>query len=171
MYTAIIAPFVLWAIFTGLAYQAYSQSKGSKPSSSHLAMISTDQVYPTTHFGFSQAIVSDGIIYTSGQVGWDKNYNLPKIESESSLFETQVKQSFLNIEQILKAGNSSMNQVIMLRFYVKDLDDAKRIIIGRYLKNFYPTHYKPATSLLGVAQLAQKGLFIEIEAIAKTKNH
>lgn len=171
MYTAIIAPFVLWAIFTGLAYQAYSQSKNSKSSTNHLAMITTDQVYLTAHFGFSQAIISDGIIYTSGQVGWDKNYILPKETGNTSYFEAQVRQSFLNVEQILKAGNSGMSQVIMLRFFVKDLDDAKRIIIGRFLKNIYPTHYKPATSLIGVAQLAQKGLFIEIEAIAKTKNH
>jgi len=170
MYTAILAPFVIWVIFTGLAYQTYGQSKVSNPSSTQITMIETDQVYTTQRFGFSQAVVHNGIIYTSGQVGWDTNYQLSTYEGENQSFEAQVRQSFLNVEQILKAGNSDMNRVIMLRFYVKELNDVKRTIVGRYLKNFYPTHYKPVTTLIGVACLAQTHLLIEIEAIAKVKN-
>lgn len=158
----IIFILLLVILVIGLAYKE-SSKKMAQPIV-HNQMIMTEQVYSTHHLGFSQAIVASNFIFTSGQVGWDIHYQCTDYQS----FEIQTKQSFLNIEEILKAGNSSMNQVVLLRLYVKDLDEKKRKTVNKYLHSFYPTFYKPATSLIGVANLAQQDLLIEIEAIAQT---
>jgi enamine deaminase RidA (YjgF/YER057c/UK114 family) len=128
-----------------------------------LQMINTEDVYQTEKFGFSQAIRSDDLLFLSGQVGWDTTYEL----TGDKLFEDQLKQSFINVEELVCAGGSTTNGIIFLRFYVKQLDDTKRGLIGRYIKQYYPEKYKPATTLIGVESLARKELLIEIEGIAK----
>jgi enamine deaminase RidA (YjgF/YER057c/UK114 family) len=131
--------------------------------SNGIKMIETTDVYKTKSFGFSQAIVVNGLLFSSGQVGWDSSYQL----TGERQFEDQVKQSFINIDKIVSAGNSSISDIIFLRFYVKGLDDSKRDIIGVYVKKYFTTDYKPATTLIGVETLARNDLMIEIEVIAK----
>ena len=50
------------------------------------------------------------------------------------------------------------------------MSSVKRIDVGEIIKQHYPTIYKPASSLIGVATLAREDLLVEIEIIAKTKN-
>lgn len=128
-----------------------------------MEMIKTSDVYQTHPFGFSQGIVANGFLYSSGQVGWTTDFQIP----EDGSFEAQLNQSLLNIANIVKAGGSSMAEVVLLRFYVKQLDSTKRILIGTYLQKYFPNDYKPATTLLGIETLAQENLLIEIEVIAK----
>ncbi len=127
-------------------------------------MIAANNVYGTSQFGFSQAITANGLLFTSGQVGWNKNYELTGTGS----FKEQVEQSFINVKNVIEHGNSSINNVILIRLYVKDLNEEKRNIIGKQLSRYYPTAYKPATTLIGIQALARADLLIEIEAIAKT---
>lgn len=132
---------------------------------SSVKMIETQDVYKTKSFGFSQAIVVNGLLFASGQVGWDTSYQL----TGKRQFEDQVKQCFINIDKIVSAGGSTINDIIFLRFYVKELDDSKRGLVGDYVRKYFTTDYKPATTLIGVETLARNDLMIEIEVIAKVK--
>jgi enamine deaminase RidA (YjgF/YER057c/UK114 family) len=77
-----------------------------------LKMIEIDSIYKTRQFGFSQTIEANGFLFASGQVGWGKTYKL----TGQMLFENQVKQSFINVKQVVEVGNSSLNKVVHIRF-------------------------------------------------------
>lgn len=125
-------------------------------------MIESEQVYTTSAFGFSQAVPSNNLLFLSGQVGWDTDYNLTGDKG----FEAQVKKTFENIERILEKGESNISNIVSMRIYVKQLSTEKRIIVGQYLKQYFSGEYKPSTSLIGITTLAREDLLIEIEAIA-----
>jgi 2-iminobutanoate/2-iminopropanoate deaminase len=129
-------------------------------------MIDTDSIYKTTNLGFSQAILANGIIYTSGIVGWDKNYKL----TGNGDFAEQAKQCFENLELLLANKNSSMQNVIHLRLFVTEMSEANKSIIANLLKIHFPNSYKPATTLLCVKALARENLKIEIESISNITN-
>lgn len=125
-------------------------------------IVATDSVYATQSLGFSQAIIANGFVFTSGQVGWDVNYAL--IGNKG--FESQANQCFKNIELILSEAKSSMEKVVHLRFFVTEMTDKNKKIIGGLLKKYFPNAYQPTTTLVCVKALAREELMIEIEAIA-----
>jgi 2-iminobutanoate/2-iminopropanoate deaminase len=129
-------------------------------------MINTDKIYKTRDLGFSQAVLSNGIIYTSGIVGWDSTYHLTGRGS----FEEQAKQCFANLELLLSNANSSMQKVIHLRLYVTEISEMNKSAIANLIKMYFPDTYKPATTLLCVKALARENLKIEIESISNTNN-
>ncbi len=132
---------------------------------SKIISLETSEVYKTQELGFSQANIVEGILFTSGQVGWDTDYKLTGDKS----FNEQLKQTFVNLENILQKGNCTFDNVILIRFYVKDLNNSKRTEIGEIIKKYFPNTYKPNSTLIGVAELARKNLLVEIEIIAKIK--
>jgi 2-iminobutanoate/2-iminopropanoate deaminase len=144
---------LIYLIMTASFFEAKSQT------------IQTDSVYQTLNLGFSQAITSNGIVYTSGIVGWDTHYKL----TGNGNFEDQSKQCFKNLENILEATNSSMVEVIHIRIYVTEMTEENKLIITNILKLYYPTVYKPATTLLCIKSLARDNLKIEIESVSNIK--
>ena len=133
---------------------------------SKLTTIESWNVYPTRQYGFAQAVVYDKVIYSSGQVGWNKDYFF----TGNSDFQAQFKQSLHNIEQILAEVNGDWQDIIHLRFYIIGLDSSKRELVGKFLKATFQKAYKPATTIIGVTSLARENLLIEIEFTAKVNS-
>ncbi len=129
-------------------------------------MIETDSVYKTSHFGFSQAVISNNMVYTSGIVGWRKNFKLTGTGS----FKDQADQCFDNLEALLKHSNSTMQKVIHLRIYVTDISDQNKVIVNNLIKKHFFSSYKPATTFMCVKALARKELKIEMESISEINN-
>ncbi len=127
-----------------------------------LQMIETDSVYKTKSFGFSQAVVSQGFVFTSGQVGWDIHYKL----KGKRCFKAQAMQSFRNIELILQQVGSSLSMAVQLRIYVTNISPANKKIVTDLIKKHFPGDFQPATTFLCVNALARKELMIEVEALA-----
>jgi 2-iminobutanoate/2-iminopropanoate deaminase len=127
-------------------------------------IVATDSVYTTQSLGFSQAVVVNGFVFTSGQVGWDTNHAL--IGNKG--FESQASQCFKNIELILIEAKSGMEKVVHLRFFVTEMTDKNKKIIGGLLKKYFPNAYQPTTTLVCVKALAREELMIEIEVVATT---
>ncbi|MGJ3234842.1 RidA family protein [Marivirga sp.] len=130
-----------------------------------LSTIDSLEVYKTRELGFSQAVIFNEVVYGSGQVGWDKEYQLPEEQS----FANQFDKTLQNIALILQDQGCDWQDVLHLRFYVVNIDISKTRDIGNFLKATYPKHYAPATTLLGVSALARENLLIEIEFTAKIK--
>jgi 2-iminobutanoate/2-iminopropanoate deaminase len=131
----------------------------------NFTQVNTSSVYQTTDFGFSQAILYQDLIFTSGQVGWNNTYQLP-VDND---FGQQAGVAMENIEKILLEAKSDLQHVIHLRIYVVDLGIYEREVISKLLKKHYSGKHNPATTLLGISALARPNLRIEIEAIATTK--
>lgn len=105
---------------------------------------------------YSQAIVANNLIFTSGQIPL-----LPNGEFLNSDIEAQTHQVCKNLKAVLEAAGSSLENVIKTNVYLSDMS---------YFTQFnevYATYFshKPARSTVAVKELP-KGSKIEIECIA-----
>lgn len=108
---------------------------------------------------YSQAVIVGDIIYCSGQIPVDPKTNA-LVEAN---IETQTKQVFENIRNILNAAGSDFEKVIKTNVFLKDINDFAT------MNQIYATYFTegnyPARSAMEVANLP-KGALLEIEVIA-----
>ncbi|MDD2533593.1 MAG: RidA family protein [Eubacteriales bacterium] len=107
---------------------------------------------------YSQAVIANGHLYTSGQIG----LNSMTGELAGQDIESQTKQVLINLAAVLEAAGSSPAKVIKTTIFLQDLADFG-VVNGLYGLFFEP--HKPARSTIQVAGLP-KGAKIEIELIA-----
>lgn len=107
---------------------------------------------------YSQAIIANGFVYTAGQVGTDpKTGNLV----EGGIVE-QTEQALKNIEAVLKAAGSRLDDVVKTTVFLVDMNDFAKMneVYGKRFGKPYP-----ARSTVQVARLPRDAR-IEIEAVA-----
>ncbi len=107
---------------------------------------------------YSQAIVANGFVYTAGQVGTDPKTG---VLVEGGIAE-QTEQALKNIEAVLKASGSTMDDVVKTTVFLADMNDFAK------MNEIYAKHFKapfPARSTVQVARLPRDAR-IEIEAVA-----
>lgn len=106
---------------------------------------------------YSQGWVSSGLVFTSGQIPID-----PATGTAPDGIEAQAEQSCKNVSEVLKAGGSSLEQVVKTTCFLADMGDfaAFNQVYARYFTG------KPARSCVAVKELP-KGLLCEIEAIGE----
>lgn len=106
---------------------------------------------------YSQGVVVNGLIYTSGQLGLN-----PETGVLPEGIEAQTHQACKNIGEILKANGSSLAKVVKTTVFVADLKDFG--IVNEIYSEYFTS--KPARSCVEVSKLPKNAL-IEIEAIAE----
>jgi len=106
---------------------------------------------------YSQGIKIGDLIFTSGQLP----VNSETGEMPSDIKEA-TKQSLENIKAILEEAGSSLDKVIKVVVFIKDMNDFAKVneVYGTYF-----TENQPARSCIEVARLP-KDAVIEIEAVA-----
>lgn len=118
--------------------------------------IKTNQA-PAAIGPYSQGIVIDNLFFSSGQIA---------LTPEGDMVENDVKkqthQVFANLKAVLEAAGSSLENVVKVTVYLKDMDDFPVVndIYGTYF-----TEHKPARSCVEAARLPKDAL-IEIDVIA-----
>ena len=107
---------------------------------------------------YSQAIVTGGLVYTSGQIPIDPASGL----IEASGIEEQTKQVIANLAAVLAAANSSLDRVVKTTCFLKNISDfaAFNAIYAQYFTG------RPARSCVEVSALP-KGALVEIEVVAE----
>ena len=107
---------------------------------------------------YSQAVVTGGMLFTSGQLGIDPATNvLPEG------IEAQTRQSLQNIRAILEEAALDITDVIKTVVFIKNMADFP--VVNEIYASFFGNH-KPARSCVEVSQLPKGGL-IEIEVVAQ----
>lgn len=106
---------------------------------------------------YSQAIVANGMIYTSGQIGL-----LPNGEMAGNGIVSQANQVLNNLKAVLEAGGSSMGNVIKTTIFLADMDDF--VPVNEIYAQHFGSH-KPARSTVAAKTLPKNAL-VEIECIA-----
>jgi 2-iminobutanoate/2-iminopropanoate deaminase len=107
---------------------------------------------------YSQAVVTDSMIFTAGQVALD-----PKTgEVVGRTTAEQTEQALKNLAAILRAAGAGLGDVVKTTVYLADMADFPQMN-EVYAKHF-GTH-KPARSTVQAAALP-KGVRVEIDAIA-----
>lgn len=117
--------------------------------------IKTDKA-PKAIGPYSQAILSNNMLFISGQLGLNPN----TMELPSSILD-QAFQSFTNIGEILKEAGLSYDDVVKTTIFITDISKFNEV------NEIYATFFKnnPARSCVEVSKLP-KGALIECEAIA-----
>lgn len=129
----------------------------------NIKQINPTALYDGTPFGLSQATIDtdSGLVFVSGQVDWDINCVLI-----NDNIEAQTESVLNNLATVLEEANSSIDNILQLRIYVRgELGDNMESIIPIISK--YLGTSRPALTGIGVASLATSETLIEIEAVAK----
>jgi len=107
---------------------------------------------------YSQAIVLDGWIFTSGAIPLNAAGELVP-----GGIEEQTEQVLKNLSAVLAAAGSSLDNVVKTTVFVQDLGDFGKL--NAVYDRLFGGH-KPARSTVQVARLP-RDVLVEIEAIAK----
>ena len=106
---------------------------------------------------YSQAIEANGMIFASGVIPVN-----PATGTIPEGVEAQSEQVFVNIENLLAAAGSSMDQVVRTLVFIKDMNDFA-VINGIYAKHFSQPY--PARSCVQAARIP-KDVYLEVEVTA-----
>ena len=109
----------------------------------------------------SQAIISNGFVFVSGQV-----HVLPDNTLVEGSTKDKVAQIMKNIEAILESANSGLNNIVKVVIYVTDM------AVMPELNEVYPTYFEkpyPVREAVCVKALPL-GASIEISVIASKSN-
>lgn len=121
-------------------------------------IIHTDKA-PAAVGPYSQAVAISAtkMVFLSGQIGL-----LPETgELVTSSFESQVGQAFANLQAVVEAAGTDLNNIVKLTLYLTDLDNFP--VVNQIMATVIPQPF-PARSTIGVASLP-KGASFEVEAI------
>jgi 2-iminobutanoate/2-iminopropanoate deaminase len=110
---------------------------------------------------YSQAVVVDGILYSSGQIGLK-----PDGELIGDDVSSQTKQVLENLKAVLAEAGATLNDVIKTTIFLDNMDDFG-VVNGIYEEYFGSN--RPARSTVAVKTLP-KNVKIEIDCIAKVPN-
>ena len=110
---------------------------------------------------YSQAIIKDGYLYTSGQICINPNNN--KLNNKD--FATEVIQVLNNIKNILVSNNLDMENIIKCTVYVTDLNNFN--IVNKIFEKYFIDNY-PVRTTIEVSRLPLD-VNIEIDVIACLK--
>ena len=108
---------------------------------------------------YSQAIVSGGLVFVSGQLSLRPDH----AEIVGDTIQEQTEQVFANLGAILEAAGSSLEQLVKTTVYLVDLSDFQG------MNEVYALHVgdrPPARATIEVSALPS-GAKVEIEAIAE----
>ncbi|MDD2456877.1 MAG: RidA family protein [Eubacteriales bacterium] len=108
---------------------------------------------------YAQAVISNGLLFTSGQIGLDPVSS----EMAGEDIESQTRQVLDNLAAVLEQAGSSPDKVVKTTIFLADLSDFA-VVNGLY-GDFFGDH-KPARSTFQVAGLP-KSARIEIELVAE----
>ena len=126
-----------------------------------MIIVKTDKA-PGAIGPYSQAIISNGFVFTSGQIGLDPATG----DIVNSNIKSEVEQVMRNLERILIESRSSLSMVIKLNVYLKDLSNFT--ILNSVFEELFDKDCYPARSTFEVSRLP-KDVNIEIDAVAEIK--
>ena len=120
-------------------------------------IVSTEKA-PKAIGPYSQAIRTENLVFTSGQLGLDPT----TMELVQDGIEAQTRQALTNLKHVLETADSGLNFVVKTTVFLLDMRDFANMN-GVYAE-FFPEN-APARSTVQVAGLPKGGL-VEIECIA-----
>ncbi|WP_282608615.1 RidA family protein [Pelagibius sp. Alg239-R121] len=115
-------------------------------------------------FGYNQAEVLDGVnrqLVCAGQTAVDADGN-PQHPGD---MRKQMALAIDNLETVLSAAQMGLSDVIQLKIYTTDVDEAMKHF-DVFGSRFGPLDAAPPMTLMGVTRLALPPLMFEIEATA-----
>lgn len=122
-----------------------------------MKQISTNNA-PAAIGPYSQAIVTGGMLFCSGQIPIN-----PATGEIPEGVEAQAEQALTNVKNLIEAAGSSIDNVVKTTVFIKNMNDFAKIneIYAKYFSEPFP-----ARSCVEVARLP-KDVLLEVEAIVE----
>jgi 2-iminobutanoate/2-iminopropanoate deaminase len=120
--------------------------------------IVTTEKAPRAIGPYSQAIRTEHLVFTAGQIGLDP----ATMEIVEGGIEAQTRQVLTNLKNVLESADSGLNFVVKTTVFLQNMSDFAAMN-GIY-SEFFPEN-APARSTVAVAALP-KGALVEIECMA-----
>lgn len=89
---------------------------------------------------YSQGCVHDGMVYVAGQLGLDPATGEPVAQD----FTAQLKQALKNVQAVLEAGGSNMNNIVRINVYLSDASQFP--LMNQVFTEVMPKPYPPRTA-------------------------
>lgn len=126
-----------------------------------MKQIQTDKA-PAAVGHYSQAVVSHGLVYTSGQIAIDPVTNTVK----GTTITEQTEQIMKNLKAVLEEASSGFDLAVKTTCFLADMNDfaAFNEVYGKYFTSL------PARSCVAVKTLP-KGVLAEVEVIAEVADY
>lgn len=107
---------------------------------------------------YSQAIRSQGFVYTAGCVGVDPATN----RLVEGGFEQQARAALENVRAILEASGTKMDYVVKTTCFIKDMNDFQ--LFDRIYREYFSSPPPVRTTI--VCDLVRADFLVEVEAVA-----
>jgi 2-iminobutanoate/2-iminopropanoate deaminase len=124
-----------------------------------MIFVQTDKA-PSAIGPYSQAVIANGMVYTSGQIALTPEGVMLKND-----VIIQTKQVLKNLKAVLEEAGSSMDSVVKTTIFIDSMDDFT--IINEIYEEAFGSH-KPARATVAVKTLPKNAL-VEIDAVALVK--
>jgi 2-iminobutanoate/2-iminopropanoate deaminase len=111
---------------------------------------------------YSQAVIANGLIYTSGQIALTPSGEL--IERD---IKKQTRQVLTNLKNVLESVESGLDRVIKTTIYLENMEDFG--IVNVIYAEYFGDH-KPVRSTVAVKTLP-KNVLVEIDCIASAYDY
>lgn len=121
-----------------------------------ISKVSWEDLNKTGNKLLSPSVKSNGHVFTSGSLGTDANGNLPESVTE------QTENAIKNLEEVLKASDSSLDKVLKVLLFVADGAYAKEV--NEVYKKYFTS--QPSRSCI-VVGFPNKDVKVEIECVAE----
>ncbi len=108
---------------------------------------------------YSQAVAADGLLFCSGQIALDPE----TMEMVGATAAEQAHRVLENLEAVLRAGGSSLTDVLKTTIYLADMGDFTAV--NEVYAAAFGEH-RPARATVAAAGLP-KGALVEIDAVAR----
>jgi len=116
---------------------------------------------PRPSYPYSPGAKAGNMIFTAGQVAWDKSSNLIGIND----IRAQTIQTLSNVISVLKEGGAKLDDVVKCNVYLKDMKDFH--IMNEEFAKIFPQNPPARTTVQ--TPMAEPEMLVEIEAIAYIK--
>ena len=104
------------------------------------------------------------MIFVTGQLAMDA----AGVPLAPDSIEKQTEIVFEHIKRILEEAQASIEDIVKVIIYVKNMDDFPKV---SSVRNRYLATCKPASTFIEVSRFAKDGCDVEIEAIAVKKKN
>src|SRR5215471_1730788 len=135
---------------------------GSLHAAAQTQFLKPEGIAPGT--GYSHVVVTSPgkLVFIAGQIARDKQGNLV---GKGDL-RAQAVQVFENLKAALAAAGATFNDVVKINWYVRDYKPESLAALREVRSMYVNKDNSPASTLIGVAALAQEDYLIEVEAVA-----
>lgn len=112
---------------------------------------------PISHY--TDAVRFGDLLFISGVAPVDEHLNLVGGDDVAA----QTRRLFENMDRILEAAGASFADILKVTVYLTDVNDRQAVNVVR--QEFFGDA-RPASTLIGIAELAVPGMKVEIDAVA-----